>query len=82
MARKGDLTGEGSLGDGDGGGVVSNVPICTYGGGVGAFGLETNFSMGRSGFTSFLGFGEGDLTGEGSLGGGDGGGVGVGVGDL
>ena len=57
-------------------------PICTYGGGVGAFGLETNFSMGRSGFTSFLGFGEGDLTGEGSLGGGDGGGVGVGVGDL
>ena len=49
----------------------------TYGCGVGGFGLVTNFSIGRTGLTSF--FGEGVLWGDGSFaGGGDGGGVGVG----
>ena len=44
---------------------------------MGGLGLDTNFSIGRSGLTSF--FGEGILVGDGSTtGGGDGGGVGVG----
>jgi len=51
--------------------------MSTYGSGVGGLGLVTNFSIGRSGFTSF--FGEGIRVGDGSTsGGGDGGGVGVG----
>ena len=51
--------------------------IPTYGSGVGGFGLDTNFSIGRSGLTSF--FGEGVLGGVGPFSGvGDGGGVGVG----
>ena len=49
--------------------------MLTYGSGVGGFGLETNFSIGRSGLTSFFGEGVGDGS---SAGGGDGGGVGVG----
>lgn len=44
---------------------------------MGGFGLDINFSIGRTGLTSF--FGEGILVGDGSTtGGGDGGGVGVG----
>ena len=51
--------------------------MSTYGSGVGGLGLDTNFSIGRSGLISF--FGEGILVGDGSSsGGGDGGGVGVG----
>jgi len=51
--------------------------MSTYGSGVGGLGLDTNFSIGRRGLTSF--FGEGVLIGDGSTtGGGDGGGVGVG----
>jgi len=51
--------------------------MSTYGSGVGGLGFDTNFSIGRSGLTSFLG--EGVLIGDGSTsGGGDGGGVGVG----
>ena len=53
------------------------IIISTYGSGVGGLGLDINFSIGRSGLTSFLG--EGVLIGDGSTsGGGDGGGVGVG----
>ena len=48
----------------------------TYGSGVGGFGLDISFSIGRTGLISF--FGEGMLGGVGSSGGGDGGGVGVG----
>lgn len=49
----------------------------TYGCGVGGLGLDTSFSIGRSGLTSF--FGEGILGGgSSSAGGGVGGGVGVG----
>ena len=50
--------------------------MLTYSSGDGGFGLDTNFSIGRTGLISF--FGEGILGGMGSSGGGDGGGVGVG----